>query len=187
MTTPQAGTILQTLDQGDYLTYQLFTASKSSDARKSRKRSKFILAFIFLGIAYLFSSTENQFLTFFFLAFAIIGFIFYPFYSRWRYKKHYQSHINNTYRNRFNKPAILELSGDPLIIHEAGTELKINLSEVEEINEINGYYFIKLSSGASIILSKFKVANLAMLHDQVNELIMKTGAKHNIELDWKWK
>ena len=68
-------------------------------------------------------------------------------------------------------------------------EAKINTSEIEEINEIKDFYFLKSKSGVSLIISKMKTSprDLEVVTKALEELVAKNGIKHNVELDWKWR
>ncbi|MCE2896318.1 MAG: hypothetical protein LW721_17935 [Flammeovirgaceae bacterium] len=65
--------------------------------------------------------------------------------------------------------------------------MKINKSEIEEVNEIKDFYFIKTRTGTTLIISKIKTDDIEKIKSEIKSLVETRGLKHNIELDWKWR
>ena len=176
-----------TLDENDYLTYQLYIASKTPRIRKTRIRSWIFTTITFALLAFLFFRSDNSFLTIYFLIAAGLSLIFFPVYSRWRYKNHYLKHIKETYKNRFGLECSLTITDDSITTQDKTGEVRINTSEIEEINEIRDFYFLKSKSGVSIIISKNKSENIETIEKAIKLLIQNKNIRHNIDLEWKWK
>lgn len=70
---------------------------------------------------------------------------------------------------------------------DATGEIRINKAEIEEINEIKDYYFLKARSGVTLIVSKNKSDDIEKITALIKSLVETYGVRHNIELDWKWK
>ena len=174
-------------DENDFLTYQLYTASKSLRIKKARSRSRLIMTITSLCVAYLFFSNENDILGYYFLGISILALLFYPLFTRWRYKQHYLKHIRETYKNRIGEVGELEFETDTIRTKDRTGEVKIYKSEIEEVNEIRDYYFLKTRSGVSLIISKTKADDIENIRNEIKSLVETRGVKHNIELDWKWK
>jgi len=178
-----------TLDENDYLIHQLYTASKTPRIKKARIRSWILTTVACLSMMFLFFENGNDFLGFYFLIASLLSLVLYPFYSRWRYKRHYQRFISDTYKNRFGEECTLEITEDVIVTKDRTGEAKINSSEIEEIGEIKDYYFLRLKTGGSIIISKVKTdaQELVKLQEGLKELMNKKGIKHNVDFDWKWR
>jgi len=178
-----------TLDKNDYLTYQLYTASKTPRIRKARIKGWVLTTVTFLCLTYLFFENDNEFLGYYFLVVSLLSLALYPFYSRWRYKMHYKKYIKDTYKNRFGEECALEISNDVIVTRDKTGEAKINTTEIEEINEIKDFYFVRVKTGVSLIISKVKtdVNDLEVIETRLRELADKKGIKWNVELDWKWR
>lgn len=187
--TRNAQALNMTLDENDYLTFQLYTASKNPRVRKTRIRSWIITTVGFLALTYVFFKDNNGFLGYYFLIASVLSLILYPRYSRWRYKRHYKRHIQDAYKNRFGEECIIEFAADTIVTKDKTSEVKINTAEIEEINEIKDFYFVKSKSGVSLIISKVKTdpADLERIKEEVQALVHKRGVRHNVELDWKWR
>ena len=175
------------LNENDYLTYQLYTASKSPVTKKSRNRQRWWITFIFAGLAFLLFSNENQVLGYYFLACSILTFLFFPAYSKGHYKRHYLKHIRHHFKNLFENESNIHFEDDFIYIKSNADESKINLTEIEVVNEIADYYFLQLKSGRSIIIPKYKTTEGEDLSRSIKSLIEQNRIPHNIELDWKWK
>jgi hypothetical protein len=178
-----------TLNENDYLIHQLYIASKTPRIKKARIRSWILTTVAFLAMTYLFFESGNDALGFYFLILSLLSLALYPFYSRWRYKRHYQRYIADTYKNRFGEECTLEINEDFILTKDRTGESKINCSEIEEISEIKDFYFLRLKTGGSIIISKVKTdaQELSRLEEGLRELVDKKGIKRNVELDWKWR
>jgi len=176
-----------TLDEQDYLTYQLYTASKTPRIKKARVRSWVFTTLTFVILAFLFYKSDNSFLGHYFLIAAGLSLILFPIYSRWRYKNHYLKYIKETYKNRFGVECSVNINDESISTQDKTGEAKINTSEIEEINEIKDYYFIKSKSGVSLIIPKNKSNNLENIENAIKSLVRNKGITHNIDLDWKWK
>jgi hypothetical protein len=176
-----------TLDENDYLTYQLYTASKTPRVRKARIRSWILTTVTFSCLTYLFFESSNNFLGYYFLAASVITLILYPVYSRWRYRRHYLRYIQDTYKNKLGEESTLEITEDIIVTKDKTGEGRINTTEIEAINEIKDFFFIKMKTGESLIISKVKTGNLDNIKRQIKSLTESKGIKHNVELDWQWK
>ena len=178
-----------TLDENDYLTYQLYTASKTPRIRRARIRGWILTTVTLLCSAYLFFESYNDFLGYYFLVASALSLTIYPIYSRWRYKRHYKKYIKDTYMNRFGQESELEISNDVIVTKDKTGEGKINTTEIEEINEIKDFYFVKVKTGVSLIISKVKAdsKDLEAIEKALKELADKKRIKWNVDLDWKWR
>ncbi len=176
-----------TLDENDYLTFQLYTASKTPRMKNARIKAWIFLTVAFGCFSYLFYRSNNDALGIYFLILAGLTATLYPFYSRWRYKKYYLKYIRDTYKNRFGEECDLQFDTDTIIAKDKGGEVKINKSEIEEINEINDFYFIKNRSGTCLIISKSKTEDIEKIQKEIKSMISNHNIRHNIELDWKWR
>ncbi len=141
----------------------------------------------FLLLAYLFYESDNGYLTIYFLSLAGLSAIFAPWYTRWKYKRHYLKFIRDTYKNRLGKECSLIIDVETIGSKSDVEEVKIRKSEVEEINEIKDYYFLKARSGTTLLISKLKTDDLTEIVNLVRSLVETYGVRHNIELDWKWR
>jgi hypothetical protein len=80
----------------------------------------------------------------------------------------------------------MEITEDTIITKDKTGEVRINKGEIEEINEIQDYYFLRTKSGVSLIISKIKTDDIENIKSEIKSLVDK-GVKHNIELNWRWR
>ncbi len=180
-------TINYKIDENDFLSYQLFAASKSDRIRKKRLRSKVTVLLIYAALGLLFFYQEEIFLTIVLFLIGLLWFFIYPIWERSRYVKHYQGFIRENYQGRFGRIANLEFSNDYIIAKENGNEGKILTTELEEINEIPTAIFVRLKGGQSIIIPKDKITNIDNVKVFLKELAANLKIKYNAEENWKWK
>jgi hypothetical protein len=174
------------LDKEDFLRYQLFTVSQSKRLKNQRKRTWILLtlSFLLLGLALRLSIDKS--LSYWFFGLSAFTLIFYPFYQKVQYKKHYEKHIKENYKNKIGIESELSFEDGYLINKSDSQEGKLKLTEIQEINEIADNLFIKIKTGESIVIpSRFGEYN--KLKDELIDLISHLGVEWNKHLDWKWK
>ncbi|HMC01955.1 MAG TPA: YcxB family protein, partial [Flavobacteriaceae bacterium] len=114
---------------------------------------------------------------------AILWFVFYPMYSKWRYKRHFKKHVEENYKNRINKPVVIDFSENSVNAKDFTSETKINGTELKELIETKNHFFIKLTTDLSLIVPKHSIKNRTEFKKRVTEF----GAEYVDELNWKWK
>jgi len=175
------------LDENDYLQHQLFTASKTKGIKNQRLKTWIIITIAFFCLGLLFLDKEEKFLAYYFLGFGILSLVFYPFYQRNQYRKHYLKFIKNTYKNRFGETSRVSFNETFIQVNSSDSESKINYEALEEVNEIRDYIFLKLKSGGSLIIAKNRIENIEEVKEQIFKISKKYNLKQNIELNWKWR
>lgn len=173
------------LSSSDYLTYQLYTASKSKRVKSNRRKSWLVVsaAFFVLGVIFY---DNIKFYSFWFGGFGVISLIFYPVYARYYYKKHYEKSVLEHYGNKVGKESIIDFQPDYIMSKDVVGESKIYTIEVCEINEIGTHYFVKIKTGESLIVPKSIVHDDAFI-GKLMEIFNNPAIKINKELDWKWR
>ena len=171
------------IHENDFLAFQLFAASQSERIRKEKNKSWLILTIGSVVLAAYFLLNQNISMAVFFGLVGMTCGLFYPLYFRWRYKRHYKSYIKENYHKRFGQTEVLEINDDHLFMEDKTGEGKINLKEIEKVDETVDHFFMKISTGVSVIIPKDRV-------DNINELINqfeKIGLKVDKHLDMRCK
>lgn len=180
-------TIELKIDENDFLTHQLYTASKSARIKRKRQRNKVVMPLIYiaLGIVFFFSNRVATGIIFFIIA--PLWFFIYPVWERQRYIKHYKDFIKENYKDRHGSTGTLELSNDYILAKDNGGESKVLTKEIEVINEIPSAIYIKLKGGQSFILPKDKISDTGTVTIRLKELAAWLSIPYNIEDTWEWK
>lgn len=180
-------TIDYTIDENDFLTHQLFLASKSVRIKKKRQRSKVILPLIYIafGLLFLFEDKVSLTITFFIIGF--LWFFIYPLWEKRLYINHYKGFIKENYKDRFGRIATLEFSNEYILAKDDGSESKVLTTELEEIFEIPAAIFITLKGGQSLILPKDKITNFDSVKARLRELSNYLKINYNTDEKWEWK
>lgn len=180
-------TIDYKIDENDFLTHQLFVASKSDRIKRKRQRSKIILPLIYVGLGLLFLFQDRVSLTIIFFIIGLLWFIIYPLWERRHYINHYKGYIKENYKDRLGRIATLELSNDYILAKDNGSESKVLTTELEEICEIPSTIFVRLKGGQSFILPKDKISEFDNLKTRLQELANHLKIKYDIDEKWEWK
>ena len=175
------------LDEEDFLTSQLYSASVSEAIKKKRKRTKILVPVIYIVLALVFLLQQKVSTGVAFLAVAVIWFFVYPLWQRRLYEKHYRTFIAETYSNRLNRPVSMELNKDYILAKDNGSESKVLTTEVEKIVEIPSLILIKLKGGQAYLLPKTKIGQTEEVIARLKQLAANWQVEYSIQNNWQWK
>ncbi|MBN1927908.1 MAG: YcxB family protein [Prolixibacteraceae bacterium] len=176
-----------TLKKDDFLTFQLFAASKSERIIKSRKNSRIRLPIVYFLLGLLLFVYADLVFALAFIGVGIIWYLLHPIFMKTRYIKHFKKYIDETYKNRFGKPVTLMFDGDYIITTDYLSDSKLKINEITEINEIKEYIYLMFSSGETLILPKERIGNLNELNNLLTSIASRLNINHTIDLNWQWK
>ena len=171
------------IDEQDFLDFQVFTASKSKRINKKKRKGWILLTVASIVVAFYFYLNQNNTMTIYFGLVAVASVIFYPKYFKWRYIKHYKTYIKENYSKRFGEVETIEISNDSIFSKYKSGEAKINLSEIEKIDETDKHFFLKVSTGYSLLIPKRELKNADGLREKFKDI----GLTVNDERNWTWK
>ncbi|WP_338793783.1 YcxB family protein [Bernardetia sp. Wsw4-3y2] len=173
-----------TLQEEDFLEYQLYTTSKSESIRKKRLLSKFAVPalYVLLGVFfYFYDNNKNAILICIFLG--ALWLLIYPFYSKYRYKRFYLNHIKKKYTDRLDHVDALKLGNNNYFyIKEQGEEGKIKTSDISKLIELKEHFFLQTKKGGAIILPKTYILNI----DGFKQKIADLEIDYVDDTAWKW-
>lgn len=158
------------IEAGDFLAFQMFTASTDEIIQKRKRKSRFFYSVLF-GMASVFCIlNDTLFVGIYFGLLSITMALFYPHFFRWRYKKQYANFIARNYSKRFGEPAELEITKDFIYSKDKVADGKVKLSEIENIHETEFHFFIKMNSGMSFILPKRELESVEGFKESIQQL-----------------
>ncbi|MBS9461321.1 YcxB family protein [Flagellimonas sp. 389] len=174
------------LDRDDYLQYQLYYASTTKSIKAMRLKAWLAVFFVFVFFGCLLALYTDGFIIYSFAATATIMFVLFPFYHKNRLKKQYRRHIEENYKNSFEKETKLQLNEHNFQISSATGESRINHSSLDKIIEISSHYFLKIKSGTYLIIPKTKIEDAKDIRAALKKLSEKLKVEYSEELNWKW-
>ena len=124
-------------------------------------------------------------ITFIFLM--LISFTLMPLYTRWSYKKTYLKHVRKYYKERMSEPTSVEITSNHVMVKDSQGESFIPFADIDSINELKEYIFLKLESGTSIIFPIEKIAKKNQLIEELKKLSEKEDILWVDETNWVWK
>jgi hypothetical protein len=175
------------IDENDYLTYQLFVASRSKTIKRKRNRNKIIVPIFYLVLGAYSFYQSNPLLGVFFCVFAVLWFFIYPLWDRNNYIKHYKNFIQENYKDAFGKSAFLEISDKTIFIKDELSEAKVSTSEIQEITEIPTTIYIRMKAGKTLILPKDKIASIQELKSELIRLSTVLKISYVSDENWVWR
>ncbi|MBU2020105.1 MAG: YcxB family protein [Bacteroidetes bacterium] len=171
-----------TLNEQDYLDFQLYTASKSIRLQKKKLRGWILLPLFSILLATYFYIQNTPGLAIYFGAIAFLAVLFYPKYFNWRHARHYKRFINANYKDRMGLKEKLEITPGYIFSKNITGEGKINITEIDQVTETSTCFFIKIASGSSFIVPKRELENLNQFKSRLKECKLSITE----ELEWKW-
>ena len=175
------------IEDSDFLTFQLHTASESPLVRRKRLRNKILIPVIYTIFGLLFIYYQQYYITITFVVLSVMWFIFYPLYEKQRYIKYFRNFIQENYQQRFDRLSHLNIDPDFITAHDNANESKVMTSEIERIIEIPDAIYIKLKTGPSYILPKRKISNIEEVILGLKSLAQTLNIEYRSNLTWYWK
>ena len=180
-------TIEYTVEEKDYLTHQLFVASKSERIRKKRRNYRSIVPLMYVAFM-LYSVYEGEYLaTILFLIMAVVWFLLYPYWDRWRYRTHYRAFVKEHHKDGYDETVTLTLNDDHIAAKSEGSEGTVQWTEAQEICEIPTTIFIRFNGGQSLILPKDKLPDLDLVTQRLKELAGRWKIPYEVDEKWEWR
>lgn len=180
-------TISYSLSEDDYLTSQLFAATKSPQVKKVRQKVH-LLSIVAYALVALIALLEMKYgLAIMFTVLAVLMLFFYPLYQRRRFLRHYKDYVQENYKTRFGKTTTLEINQAFLRSADEYCDTKILCIGLESIDEIGSLILPNLKDGQTLIIAKDQIAEIDEVRKTLQELAASLGIEYNIDEKWKWK
>lgn len=176
------------LEHSDFLTNQLYLASKSSRIKKKRIKNKLIPALIYVVLGIMcYIKTNNILILSGFMSLGILWLLFFPIWERKHYMQHYQSFIHENYQARFNQIVSLEFGQDYLFFQDDFTEGKIANHSILSIIELKELILLHIGVGQNILLPKAQIADVDQLIMYLKEWAKNLNIEYKNQQSWQFK
>lgn len=175
------------LTEEDYLQFCLFAASQNLTLRDAKRRTLFLLILIFSLVSVW---IYFRFHSLFFITFSATGIlycIFYYFYGyRSVFKRAYKKNVKRLFKEKIGMEFSVVSDNELITILSNQTKLEINLTNVDFIEEIADYYFIKLKTSDRIIIPKRIFENGTNSEASLRNFANQNNITIKQLLDWKF-
>ncbi|MCI5058900.1 MAG: YcxB family protein [Flavobacteriales bacterium] len=174
------------LHKEDFVLLQLFVAAHSNQIQKRIKRNRWLVPVLYLIIAILLLSMRNftyNITAIVVIIFALIWYIFYPKFNKWRYKRFYNKYAEEIYQKRFGRDFKVTLSESTITMEEEKGKSELNVSEIERVIELKKYYLIKLKSSLHLIVPQNEVSD----KKRFKQYFESKDLEWDYQLNWKWQ
>ncbi|WP_196895983.1 YcxB family protein [Aureivirga marina] len=172
------------LKESDFLAYQMYESSISKLQKRKRMISRYAITLVYIVFA-LFSMMHYQkpVLVIAIVIVAFIWFLFYPTYSRYQYKNHFQKHIEAHFQKRINQDVEIQVNEEGIYTKDYSFEGKINKRQIKELIETKDHFFVRLTTELSLIIPKRAVENKREFADTI---VNEFHAIYTNAINWKW-
>lgn len=175
------------LTEADFLDFQIYTTAKNPVIEKQRKRGRIMVIVVCLIIGGLALLDGRSIMGWYFLVAGVVCYIFYPKYLNYFYKRLFRKNVANAYGKivplhiwiRFDEPNVIYL--------DRGKTSTFGIDKIQEIIELDAYYYLKLSEVEYIIIPKSGVSNNQEVKNYLEQLTEKYSITYSLKLGWKWK
>jgi prepilin signal peptidase PulO-like enzyme (type II secretory pathway) len=165
----------------EFLTFQLYTLSKSENVRKKMKRGQIFATILGVILAFNLFISDALWPSIVMLLVCIAIYFYYPIYHKWRMKRNYKKYIDYAYKERFDHPEELTFHPKGVLSKNISGEGEIAKADLMELVEIEKLLLLRMKNGASIILPKKEVDEA-----EVKANVKKLGLPFRQELDWRY-
>lgn len=173
-----------TLTEEDILEYQLYTTSLSKPIHQKRLIARFGVPIMYILISiffFFYNNNKDAILICVFLA--ALWLLFYPLYSKWKYKHSYLKHIKKNYKDKLDHVDALKLGNNTYFyVKEQGKEGKVKTSDAEKLIELKNHFFLQMKKGGAIIIPKTYVLNT----EAFKQKMIEVNVEYLNETDWRW-
>lgn len=170
------------LKEEDFLEFQLFTASQSPTVYRKKIRGWMFLSLLGLICTIAFAVQQNIPMIIYFGSITVLIALLFPTYFKWRYKRHYTKFIQENYQQRFGLEFTLEFNGKTIYAADKTGNATLKLSEMDGLDETENYFYLKQSTGASLIIPKRGIADITAFENLMGKLKLVIQNKSNWKL-----
>jgi len=170
-----------TLQEDDYLSFQLYTAQQRPRFYLRQKNGRFFLAMIFATMGIYFGYSKEWGMVTYFSLLTLVIFLFYPRYFRWRQKMHYLRFVRQHYRSSFNSTETFERIGKGIKLTNATGEGTVPASELESWVETGVHFYVILKSASGLVIPKSQVDQ-----DAFRQELIACNLPHTEDVNWVW-
>lgn len=166
----------------DFLTFQLYTLSKSAHVQSRMKRGRIFATILGLILSFNLFISDAKIAGFVMIGVCGLIYYFYPQYHKWRMKRNFKKYIRHNYQERFDQPEELTIHSKGALSKNISGEGEIPKSEFSELVEIDRLYLLRMKNGASIILPKKDIQEVEKLKVELK----KINVPFREELNWSY-
>lgn len=170
------------ISEPEFLTFQLYTLSKSKHVQSRMKRGRIFASILGLILTFNLFISDATVAGFAFIGVTVLIYIFYPNYHKWRMKRNFKRYIHHNYQDRFDQQEELEIHDNGVLSRNVSGEGEIPKSDLTELVEIKDLFLLRMKNGASIILPKKDVQEIEKMKLQLK----KIGVPFREELLWSY-
>jgi Ca2+/Na+ antiporter len=175
------------LEKEALVNMNLYRIAQSESILKTRKTAQIIVTALPIFVAIYFYVYGNMTIVLLSLLFSVAAYILYPLRDARFYKKKITANVIQANQDKFEQQITLTFDEQYLSSEINGNEGKVELSEIEQIDEIQNEIFIKTKTGQSIFIPKNGVSNISDFIPFLKKLSTTLNIPYLVDLDWKYK
>lgn len=175
------------ISKDDYLQHLLYSASRTPDILKKRKRNRVILPIIYTSVGAFGFANGNTALFASLLLLAALWYYMFPKWEQKQYVKQYLKYLDTHLKDEIGKEVSLEFSPQHIIQSETNQKYTITYDQIRGWYETGQAIYIGLNDGYTIIIPKAGIHHLAEIENIVQNNQDGIAVTMVKDLDWEWK
>lgn len=176
-----------TLEEKDYLNFQLYHVSTNTNIKKQRRNTQIIVAIAVFLLGIFFLIFGDKWEGIYFLAGAIPVYYLCGFYAGWLYRFTIRKHVSNIYKRTTPRQAKLLILDDIIEYSERGLTSKYKFEELESVSNLRKYIFFKINETSFIILPKRELSDINYVVNHIRDYTLKYKIPFREKSKWKWR
>ncbi len=173
------------LGEEDYLVFHMYSSGRSERQRKDRRRGRILVSLVYVAACGLFFATRDLVLGIIFGILAVLWYLLYPLYSKWRHERHFRRHIQENYKGKIGSEGIVQLDDEGFRCTDTYGDEKIKFAGVGELVELERHFLIRFAQATSLILPKDRV-DQTDLGEFMREVSRRTGLPVKDDRKFRW-
>ncbi len=173
--------VTYSLEHDDFLTQQLYRITRDRNLQAKRQKQWILLPIVCIIIGVYFYLTDLILMALAMAFYMVLTLLFYKKYFDYKYKNHFQKHIQKTQGQRTGKKLSVEFGHKFILTKDETGESKIKSDQIDYIADLPEHFLVYLQIGEVMIMPKNQFDAEAL-----KNTFEKLGYAIIDESNWKW-
>ncbi|MFT5581391.1 MAG: hypothetical protein ACI9XP_000232 [Lentimonas sp.] len=174
--------ISYSINQNEFLEYQLFTAFRSKNIQQKQLRGKMLMTFITAGLGIFLFTQKEIGLGLYFAFLSVLIFIFHQRYFNFRLKRQYLRYIQSRLKDKLGAKCDMSFEENQIKVTDSIDTNIHQTKDIVELAETKLLLFIKFTTGTILFFPKKDLQR----REEFDGVIENYGLKIQSFVDWKY-
>lgn len=148
-----------TITPEPHIDYLMYSASKNRRLKRKTLLLRVLLSVTYVVLGFVLSNNGRSAVGAGLVIVGVAMGVFYPKYQQWRYRKHYTRHVNDKIADMLGTQVTIDLQENEVVTKDKASESKFPYNSIQELEEVQNYFYLRLNSAQALVLPKSAVEN----------------------------